>query len=159
MSEGKTRSLRTSFTNWLIQTARTYPTMALLVGVDVSSTLLAYAQAQAAHQQVAERVEYRVMDALCMLEFPGAYFDLVNQRLGMSYLRTWDWPRLLSEYRRVTRPGGFIRITECSFPISGSAALTRLSGQFIHVLSQAGHLFTPDDPNGVINELPGLPQR
>lgn len=47
--------------DWLIQTARTYPTMALLVGVDVSSTLLAYAQVQAAHQQVAERVESRVI--------------------------------------------------------------------------------------------------
>lgn len=142
--------------NWLIETARTYPTMSVLVGVDVSSKLLEYAQAQAAELQVADRVEFRVMDVLHMLEFPDAYFDLVNQRLGMSYLRTWDWPNLLSEYQRVTRPGGVIRITECSFPVSGSTALTGLSGQFIHALSQAGHLFTPDDPNGVINELPRL---
>jgi ubiquinone/menaquinone biosynthesis C-methylase UbiE len=145
--------------DWLIETARAYPMTSVLVGVDVSSTLLAYAKAQAAHQQMADRLEFRVMDALRRLDFPADSFDLVNQRLGMSYLRTWDWPKLLREYQRVTRPGGVIRITECSFPVSGSTALTRLSGQFIHALSQAGHLFTPDDPNGVITELPALLQR
>ena len=145
--------------DWLIEAAKTYPTMSVLVGVDVSSKLLEYAQAQAAKHQVADRVQFRVLDALRMLEFSPDSFDLVNQRLGMSYLRTWDWPKLLSEYQRVTRHGGIIRITECSFPVSGSAALTRLSGQFIRALSQAGHLFTPDDPNGVINELARLLQR
>lgn len=145
--------------NWLIEVARTYPTIPVLIGVDVSRTLLTYAQEQAATHQVANRVEFRVMDALRMLEFPAAYFDLINQRLGMSYLRTWDWPRLLNEYQRVTRPGGIIRITECSFPVSESSALTRLSSQFIQALSQAGHLFTPNDPNGVIDELPQLLQR
>src|SRR5215467_7600832 len=145
--------------DWLIETARTYPTVPVLVGVDVSSTLLAYAQAQSAKQQVANRVDFRVMDALRMLEFPASYFELVNQRLGMSYLRTWDWPKLLSEYQRITRPDGIIRITECSFPVSSSTALTRLSGQFIRALSQAGHLFTPDNPDGVINELPRLLQQ
>jgi SAM-dependent methyltransferase len=65
------------------------------------------------------------------LEFPPDSFDLVNQRLGMSYLRTWDWPKLLSEYQRITRPGGVIRITEGDFPASRSAALTRLSTLFI----------------------------
>jgi ubiquinone/menaquinone biosynthesis C-methylase UbiE len=77
----------------------------------------------------------------------------------MSYLRTWDWPKLLGEFRRVTRPGGVVRITESSFPVSDSRALTRLSDQFIRALSQAGHLFTPGDPNGVINELPRLLRR
>ena len=145
--------------DWLIEVARTYPSISLLVGVDVSSTMVQYARAQAAAQHVDSRVQFHIMDALRMLEFPSASFDLVNQRLGMSYLRTWDWPKLLGEYQRVTRPGGVIRVTECNFPASSSAALTRLSDLFIRSLSQAGHLFTPDDTNGVINELPRLLER
>jgi len=141
---------------WLIETAKAYPTLPMLVGVDVSSRMLEYAQAQAARQQVGERVQFRMMDALRMLEFPTASFDLVNQRLGMSFLRTWDWPKLLSEYQRITRPGGVIRVTESNFPASGSQALTRLSALFMRALSQAGHLFSPDDTNGVINELTRL---
>lgn len=144
---------------WLIETARIYPALSLLVGVDVSGTLLEYARARAAEQQVSDRVQFQVMDVLRMLEFPPASFDLVNQRLGMSYLRTWDWPKLLSEYKRVTRSGGVIRITECDFPTSSSAALTSLSALFRRSLSQAGHLFTPDDPNGLINELARLLQQ
>lgn len=144
---------------WLIEAARAYPTLSLLVGVDVSGTLLEYARAQAAEYQVSDRVRFQIMDVLRMLEFPPASFDLVNQRLGMSYLRTWDWPRVLNEYRRVTRSGGVIRITECNFPTSESAALTSLSTLFRRSLSQAGHLFTPDDPNGVINELGRLLQQ
>jgi hypothetical protein len=35
------------------------------------------------------------MDALRMLVFPDAFFDLVNLRCGCSYVRTWEWPKLL----------------------------------------------------------------
>ena len=145
--------------DWLLEVARTYPSISHLVGADVRSTMIQYARAQAAAQHVDSRVQFHVMDALRMLEFPPASFDLVNQRLGMSYLRTWDWPNLLREYRRVTRPRGVIRITECNFPASSSAALTRLSDLFIRSLSQAGHLFTPNDTNGVINGLAELLER
>ena len=145
--------------DWLLEVARTYPSISLLVGVDVSSNMVQYARAQAAAQHVDSRVQFHVMDALRMLEFPRASFDLVNQRLGMSYLRTWDWPKLLHEFQRVTRPGGVIRVTESNFPASSSAALTRLSDLFIRSLSRAGHLFTPDDTNGVINELARLLER
>ena len=90
---------------WLIEAARTYPAMSLLVGVDVSSRMLEYARTQAEAQQVSDRVQFRAMDVLRMLEFPADYFDLVNERLGSSFLRKWDWPKLLSEFQRVHRAG------------------------------------------------------
>ena len=144
---------------WLIEAARIYPDMAVLVGVDISSTMIEFARTRAIAHQVSDRVQFRVMDALRMLEFPAESFDLVNQCLGLSYLRTWDWPKLLSEYRRVTRAGGVIRVTEPSFPESSSASLTRLSNLFVHSLSQAGHLFIPDDRNGLVNELARVLER
>ena len=99
------------------------------------------------------------MNALIRLDFPPSSFDLINQRLGMSFLRTWDWPQILSEYWRVLRTEGVVRITESSFPTSDSPALTSLRSLFIRSLSQAGHLFVPDDPDGVISELPQLLRR
>lgn len=72
---------------WLFETARTYPTIGTLVGVDVSSKMLAYTRRQAEAQGLDQRVTFRCMDALRLLQFPSGFFDLVNQRLGSSWLR------------------------------------------------------------------------
>jgi ubiquinone/menaquinone biosynthesis C-methylase UbiE len=129
---------------WLIELAQTTPTCTMLVGVDASRTFVEYARAQAEAAQVSDRVEFHVMDALRMLEFPAGFFDLVNQRAGMGWVRTWDWPKLLDEYQRVCRPGGVVRITESADGDMGnSPALSRLSELIVQALSQAGHLFTP----------------
>jgi ubiquinone/menaquinone biosynthesis C-methylase UbiE len=145
--------------DWLIEVAKTYPGIPLLVGIDVNERMVHYARSQAKKQQVADRVEFHVMDALCTLKFPEAFFDLVNERLGMSYLRTWDWPNLLSEFQRITRPGGVIRITECDTPESNSPALNKLNTLLLQALSQSGHFFIPNDRNGVISELAPLLER
>lgn len=138
---------------WLIEAAKTYPTMSLLVGVDVSGRMVEYARTQAEDQQVSDRVQFRTMDALRMLEFPTDYFDLVNQRFGTSYLRTWDWPKLLHEFQRVTRPGGVVRVTEGNFLVqSPSLALARLYELALDVFYRAGHYFTAES-NGVTGEL------
>lgn len=145
--------------NWLIEAAKTYPHMSLLVGVDVSNPSIAYAREQAAIAQVSDRVEFHAMDALLMLEFPNNYFDLVNQRLASSWIRTWDWPKLLSEYKRVCRRGGVIRITEFDYNLeSSSPALNRLNDMCLHALHQAGHYMTPEGP-AVINNLAPVMRR
>ena len=141
---------------WLIEAAKTYPTMKLLVGVDISGKMIEYARRQAAAQQVSDRVEFHVMDALRMLDFPDRYFDLVNQRYGVGYLRTWDWPKLLQEFQRVTRRDGVIRVTECDYIVeSTSPALLRLCQLGLATFYQSGHFFTPDH-NGVTTQLARL---
>jgi len=127
---------------WLIEAAKTYPNMSLLVGVDISSKMVEYAQAQADAQRVSDRVHFRAMDALRMLEFPIDFFDMVNQRLGGGYLRTWDWPKLLQEYQRVTQPGGVIRITESDSSESSGPAITRFYQMINQAFYQAGHIFS-----------------
>src|SRR5262249_3809606 len=103
-----------------------------------------------------DRVEFHVMDALRTLEFPAASFDLVNQRLGVSFLRTWDWPKLLIELLRLTRPGGVVRITDSGVVApSNSPALTQLFEMFQCALYRAGHLFTQESA-GLINHLARL---
>ena len=141
---------------WLIELAKAYPTCITLVGVDASLTYVEYARTRAAAAQVSNRVEFHVADALRMLEFPEASFDLVNHRLASSWLRTWDWRKLLQEYQRVTRPGGVVRITEPDVMVVGNRpALTRLSELFLQAFYQAGHGFTPTN-DGVTSELARL---
>jgi ubiquinone/menaquinone biosynthesis C-methylase UbiE len=142
--------------NWLIEAAKTYPTMSLLVGVDISSRMIEYARTQAKEQQVSDRVQFQTMDALRMLEFPREYFYLVNLRLGFSFLRTWDWPKLLDEFQRVTRPGGTIRVTECDLVFqSTSPALTRFAQMILQALYGAGHFFTLNS-DGITSQLTRL---
>ncbi len=141
---------------WLIELARTFEGQGPLVGVDISERVLACAHAHALAQQVAGRVEFRLMDVLQRLDFPDDSFDLVNERLGGSYLRTWDWPQLLGEFRRVIRPGGVVRLTEGEIIVeSSSPALLQLNRLLVQALHQAGHFFTPVG-HSITGQLPHL---
>jgi ubiquinone/menaquinone biosynthesis C-methylase UbiE len=141
--------------SWIMEAAQTYPTMSL-VGIDISQRMIKYARIQAETHHVHDRVEFHVMDALGVLDFPAACFDLVNLRLGTSFMRTWDWPKLLSELLRVTRPGGVIRITESEMGSqSNSPALTRLYEIGLCAFYRAGHLFTKE-ATGVTDHLARL---
>lgn len=143
---------------WLIETARTYPTMTQLVGVDISRRMIEYARGQAETLQVADRVEFLTMDALRMLEFPNDYFDLTNIRVGSSFLRTWDWNKLLQELQRVTTSEGVIRVTEIDMGDKSEATsptIKRFQDIFVQILYQSGRLFTPD-PDSLLKELPRL---
>jgi ubiquinone/menaquinone biosynthesis C-methylase UbiE len=127
---------------WLIEMAKTYPGMTRLVGVDTSSQAIDYARKLAKAEQVADRVEFQVMDALLILEFPENYFDLVNLRFAVGFMRAWNWPKMLDEMQRIARPGGVIRITENLRMQSSSPALIRLMALFGEAFFNAGHLFS-----------------
>jgi ubiquinone/menaquinone biosynthesis C-methylase UbiE len=142
--------------DWLIETATTYPSISLLIGVDISNSMIEFARMQAAAAGVNDRVEFHVMDALRMLEFPEAYFDLVTHRAAASWLRTWDWRKLLQEYRRIGRPGGVVRVVESDADAqSTSPALSALYTLFRQAFYQAGRLFTPER-DGLTKELAKL---
>ena len=141
---------------WLIKAAQTYPTIEKLVGIDISQQMIKYSQTQAEADQLNERVEFHVMDALQTLDFPAASFDLVNLRLGQSFLRTWDWPKVLAGLHQIIHPGGVIRITESEVAIqSNSPALTRLFKDLQCALFRASRLFE-EESAGLTNHLPRL---
>ena len=145
--------------DWLIKMAKTSPNLSLLIGIDVSSNMLDYARAQAEVQQISDRVEFHLMDALQMLEFPQRFFDLVNQRFAGSWLRTWDWTKVLHEYLRILQPGGVLRLTEpYTFPEENSPALSRLSQLMRQAFYQSGHLFALRQ-DGITTELAPLLKR
>ncbi len=141
--------------SWVLDTAKTYSEMNV-VGIDINPMMTESARVQAQEQGLTDRIEFQVMDALKKLDFPDNTFDLVNLRFAVSFVRTWDWPRLLLEMQRVVRPGGIIRLTEgeISNP-STSPAFTTLSDLFVRALYQAGHLFTSES-GGLTSHLAEL---
>jgi len=144
---------------WLLATAKAYPMISKLTGVDISPRMIAYAQKQAQAEKVNDRVEFHVMDVQRALQFPDGCFDLVNQRSATSFLRTWDWSNLLLEFLRVTRPGGVIRLTEPNImPWGNKPAFTRQMDLIVEAFYHSGHLFRPVR-HSIPDELPNMLRR
>lgn len=137
---------------WLIRAAKAYPNLTRLVGIDVNAHLIEHARERAQAEQVSDRVEFQVMDALLVLEFPRGYFDLVNLRSATSFMRTWNWPKMISEMQRVARPGGVVRITETLRMHSNSPAVIRLMALFGEAFFNAGHLFSEVKTEDTVTE-------
>jgi len=146
---------------WLLEVAQAYPQIEKLYGIDISSMIIHHARQQAEQQNMMtgpkERIEFLPMDALLVLEFPRDFFDLVNFRFGVSFMRQWDWPKMLSEMNRVTRTGGIVRIVdgETNVLFSESKALSQFYELMTRALFRAGHLFK-EEQSGLIDELPSL---
>ncbi len=139
--------------SWVIEAARIYPTMSL-VGIDISQSMIDYANTQAQAQEVAKRVTFQRLDALVLPGIADRSFDLINLRFGISYLRLWDWPQVMREMVRVARPGGIIRLTDAEIIHPGnSVALQKLCEMFLLALYRSHHL-SAQDPTGIIPYLP-----
>ena len=139
---------------WILEAARLYPLMNL-VGIDISWRMIEYARAQAQARKLTDGVEFLVMDALRPLKFPDASFDLVNMRAGFSFLLVEDWPRVLSEFLRVTRPGGIVRVTDSKLWKSTSSASNRVTQMGLCAFYRSGHSLT-EETTGVTQELDRL---
>jgi SAM-dependent methyltransferase len=126
------------------------------MGMDINPKMVEYAQEQANSRKVSDRLRFRVMDVLGAFDLAPDSFDLVNQRLGHSYVRTWEWPFLLDECQLVSKPGGTIRLAEVeTVAESNSVAVAQLGHLLIEALYEAGHSFTPDS-QGITNHLARL---
>ena len=80
----------------------------------------------------------------------------MNLRLGVSFIRTWDWPAVLGEFTRITRPGGIVRLIDTAIvQKSDSAAVTQLFEMFMNALYQSGHLFVQES-GGLTEHLANL---
>src|SRR5579884_461791 len=143
---------------WILEAAQLYPHMSLC-GVDISRRMIEYACEQAASQGLSDRVEFHVMDALLKLEFPSDSFDLVNLRLGSSWIRKWNWPDLLLEMLRVTRPGGVVRLTESeNIQPSSSETHMQFCQMLVCALFRAGHFFEQESTGITAHLAPLLKQ-
>jgi ubiquinone/menaquinone biosynthesis C-methylase UbiE len=125
---------------WAIEVAFAYPEIEV-VGFDISQVMIDYANARAQVQGL-DNAEFLVMDIQKPLDFPDESFDLVNARF-INFLPTATWPKLMQEFKRITRPGGVIRLTESEWwYFTNSPALESLNAMIIRALKLQGASFT-----------------
>jgi ubiquinone/menaquinone biosynthesis C-methylase UbiE len=140
---------------WIIEAAKQYPTMHF-TGIDISNRMIEHARAQTKGNS---QVKFQQMDALRRLAFPSDSFDLVNLRFGISFIRTWEWPEVICEMLRVTKPGGVLRLTDARIvQESSSPALKTFQLQMVCALAWAGHI-NGNDEGGITGQLAPWLQR
>lgn len=120
---------------WAIQVAQAYPELDV-VGVDVSRAMIRYANGRADALNL-ENISFQEMDILKPLEFEDNSFDVVNARLIQAFMPRSAWPHLLQECLRITRPGGYIRLTEAEW-----AWTTGRACEHLHSLATRGMWLT-----------------
>jgi ubiquinone/menaquinone biosynthesis C-methylase UbiE len=124
--------------SWVLDVAFALPD-AKVEGVDISRTMVDYANARARTQQLANG-SFGVMDITQPLDFPDASFDLVNARFLIGVLKRDRWPSFLSECHRVLRPGGLLRLTEpVDFGTTTGDAVNHLMSLTMQAFSQVGY--------------------
>src|SRR5436853_7316422 len=94
---------------WVLNMAQTYPHLQVM-GFDIDANMISYATTQAQIGKL-EHASFRVMNALDSPDYPDTLFELVNARY-LAVIGRSAWPRVMQELFRITRPGGFIRLTE-----------------------------------------------
>jgi len=80
-----------------------------VVGVDISEGMVERSRERAKREGVADRVEFRVADAQD-LPFEDDLFDAVITESATAFPE--DKQRAVSEYVRVTKPGGYVGLSE-----------------------------------------------
>jgi SAM-dependent methyltransferase len=141
---------------WAREVAQRYPQMQV-VGIDLHLPMIQYAQAFAQVQRL-DNLRFSVMNAVEPLAFADASFEWVNARFLVGFLSRATWPVVVQELARVTRPGGWIRLTEADEGgETTSPAFERIKGLLARAFYQAGRSFEPDAPHfGVMSRLSGF---
>jgi ubiquinone/menaquinone biosynthesis C-methylase UbiE len=140
--------------SWALEVARAHPHLEV-TGLANQQALVAYASTRAAEANL-KNVSFVLVAGKQrpQLPFPDEYFDLVNTQYLHSWLRAGEWPDFVRECWRVTRPAGYVRMTEPERGQSTSLAFTRLEDLFLQAMHKTGQRFSPDDRHiGAANQL------
>ena len=130
---------------WVNEVAQQYPHIDV-TGIDISKNTINYAKAHAQVRKL-NNAHFVMMDALKPLDFPDAFFDIVNMRTVVGFVPPAQWVPYLTECTRVLRSGGILRLTEGEYGFTNKPA----HEQFMALLNQAqyraGRSFSPTGHN------------
>lgn len=132
---------------WALDVAYRYPEMNV-TGIDVSPKMVEYSQARALVQW-RKNASFAVMNALKSLDFADNSFDFVNARLLIGFMVQEAWPRLVQECKRVLRPGGILRLTECDVPLTTSVTSDWLYGKMAEAFERSGRIASSNRQSGI----------
>ncbi|KAJ1552626.1 hypothetical protein HK405_010608 [Cladochytrium tenue] len=90
--------------HWLADMAKAFP-KADFVGVDIATY---------DHKDLPSNLTFKTEDVSNGISYPDNSFDLVHQRNLMFGYKAEQWPAVIRELIRVTKPGGYIQMVEMS---------------------------------------------
>lgn len=129
---------------WALNLAYEHPTINV-VGIDISKIMIHYARACASAQGM-DNATFQVVNVLTTpFPFPDNSFDGVNARFLVGFMPKAYWSTFVSECWRITRPGGFICLTESDeFSTSNSQASEEGKVLFFQALQKVGLVYPTD---------------
>ncbi len=141
---------------WVLDVAFGHPDIEV-TGVDISRTMINYANARARTQKLTN-ASFSVMNIAKTLNFADGAFDLVNARSLAAAIFRDSWEPLIVECARLLRPGGILRLTEpVDQGVTNSPAFERLTSLMFQACQRAGYGFSLDGRSfGLTHILPGL---
>lgn len=136
---------------WVLELAE-----AQVTGVDTSRMMIDFARSLAVERGL-NNAHFSMQNVLEPFHFPDASFDLVNARYLCGILTPRDWPRVVREMVRVTRPGGVVRLTEPEMGITNNAAIEEFNYLVTQSMVRSGQSFSPDGRHiGITPMLSGM---
>jgi SAM-dependent methyltransferase len=143
--------------SWALRVATTCQDKEI-IGIDISKKMLDYARICAQLQHI-DNLQFLEMDVLQPLDFADETFDLVNARLINAFLKPDQWSGLITEFRRITHPGGYLCLTESVAADTNSPAFEELYGLIFLALHQDGRPYFRNSSGRIVDageQLPSL---
>jgi ubiquinone/menaquinone biosynthesis C-methylase UbiE len=128
---------------WALNVAQQYPEIEV-TGLERQSSLVRYATIQAEARRLGNVYYLPWKGEVSRLAFPDHSFDMLNANYLFMLLHPHEWPLFFQECLRVTRPGGYIRITEQDWGITNSPAIEKLADLFLRGLKKANLGLSPN---------------
>lgn len=121
---------------WVQDVAFSYSDLHV-IGVESCPTTVSYAHCLT-HVQRRNNASYEVMNLHQPLDFADDTFEFAQARFLLNVLPTEHWPTLLTDCRRILRPGGIMRLMEMEWPTTTSEAVQRMGEMVQQALRRAG---------------------
>lgn len=140
--------------SWAMEIARANPQLEV-VGITAQNALVTHARERAEAAGL-NNVRFLLVtgDEMPQLSFPAETFDLVNTQYLHAWLQRDEWSDFVRDCWRVTRPGGYVRMTEPERGQATGAAFERIGDLYLQALHKNGQRFSPDERHiGAANQL------
>ncbi len=121
---------------WAREMARRFPA-ANVIGFDINRDQLDASLAEGV-DTMPDNCTFVYGDALQRFAFPDASFDFTMARACSSFIPATQWPQVVGEMGRVTRPGGWIELRDFGLARSNNAALNDLTVKFASLAQGRG---------------------
>lgn len=121
---------------WAREMARRAPG-ATVIGFDINQDQLQASLAEGL-DVIPENCTFVQGDALRTFAFPGAGFDFTMARACSAFIPVAQWPFVVGEMARVTRPGGWVEVRDFGLVRSSNPALNEMTVKFANMAAARG---------------------